>query len=99
MSVYRLSRKAAKDLLDIARFTQEKWGSEQAVKYVRELRAVCQLLADRPALGRFVHKDRPKLRRMEVGSHVVFFREDGEGIFVQRILHKAMVPGLYGLPR
>jgi toxin ParE1/3/4 len=81
-------------LLDIARFTQNKWSQNQAVKYVRELRAACELLASRPSLGRAVHKDHPKLRRMEVASHVVFYRADSIGIFVQRILHKNMMPNL-----
>jgi plasmid stabilization system protein ParE len=32
------------------------------------------------------------LRRMEFGRHVLFYRIDGGGIFVSRILHQRMLP-------
>jgi toxin ParE1/3/4 len=96
VGLYRLSSRARKDLLGIARFTQKKWNEEQAIRYVRELRAACALLAERPALGR-VTKSGKSLRRMEVVSHVIFYREEGEGIYVVRIIHKSRLPAKQGL--
>ena len=50
------------------------------------------MLADNPALGRTCDNVRPGLRRMEIGRHVVFYREDTRGILVSRILHRRMLP-------
>jgi plasmid stabilization system protein ParE len=66
------------------------------MRYTRELRAACSLLAERPALGR-VGKGGKNLRRMEVVSHVIFYREEGQGIFVVRIIHKSRLPAKHGL--
>ena len=50
------------------------------------------MLADNPALGRTCDDVRPSLRRMEIGRHVVFYREGIRGILVSRILHRRMLP-------
>jgi len=50
------------------------------------------MLVDNPALGRTCDNVRPGLRRMEIGRHVVFYREDTRGILVSRILHRRMLP-------
>jgi plasmid stabilization system protein ParE len=34
---------------------------------------------------------------MEVVSHVIFYREEGEGIYVVRIIHKSRLPAKQGL--
>ena len=31
-------------------------------------------------------------RRMEQGRHVVFYRQDENGVFIVRILHQSMLP-------
>ena len=68
------------------------WGLSQAARYLRELEACCQRLADNPALGRPCDDIRPGLRRMKQGKHVVFYREEPSGIFISRILHGRMLP-------
>ena len=50
------------------------------------------MLADNPALGRTCDDVRPSLRRMEIGRHVVFYREGTRGNLVSRILHRRMLP-------
>jgi toxin ParE1/3/4 len=52
----------------------------------------CQLLADKPQLGRPYDEVRLGLRRMEHGKHVVFYREEPSGILISRILHQRMLP-------
>ncbi len=37
------------------------------------------------------------LRRIEQGSHVIFYRQQDHGIFIIRILHKAMLPETHSL--
>lgn len=80
--------------MEIARFTKARWGSEQAAKYVNSVEACCELLANNPEIGRKFEAVQANLRRMEHGSHVVFYRADGASILVLRILHKSMLPRL-----
>ena len=92
MANFRLSRRAEVDLLDIAEFTLHEWGESQTIRYLDELEECCQMLADRPALGRPCDYVRPGLRRHEHGKHVLFYRPEDEGIVVSRILHQRMLP-------
>jgi len=60
------------------------------------------MLADNPALGRSCDYIRPGLRRLEHDSHVVFYRQQLDGILISRILHR-LTPlpktrGVYPLP-
>ena len=92
MAAFRFSRHAEADLLGIGAYTLRTWGEDQTVRYLDDLEACCQMLADNPSLGRACDDVRPGLRRMERGRHVVFYREDAGGILVSRILHQRMLP-------
>ncbi len=92
MPAFRFSRRAEDDLLSIGSYTLRTWGENQALRYIGDLETCCQMLADNPALGRTYDDVRPGLRRMEIGRHVVFYREDAVGILVSRILHQRMLP-------
>jgi toxin ParE1/3/4 len=94
---YRLSVRARTDLLEIARFTERTWGAAQSIRYIGDLEACCVLLAAHPQAGRLYDRDYAGRCRMERGSHVIFYREDEAGIFVQRVLHKSMVPEFHQL--
>jgi toxin ParE1/3/4 len=94
---FRFSRRAGADLLDIAAYTLETWGAKQAIRYIGDLEGLCRRLAGNPALGRRCDAVRPGLRRMELGRHVVFYRQDGEGIRVSRILHQRMLPNRHAI--
>lgn len=92
MLLARYSRRTETDLLDIGAYTLETWGASQTVRYLNELEACCQQLADVPSLGRECDEIRAGLRRFEHGRHVVFYRQETGGIFVTRILHQRMLP-------
>jgi len=92
VSKFRFSRRAEADLLSIADYTLRKWGKAQAIRYLGELEACCQLLADNPALGRLCDEVRVGLRRHEHGKHVLFYRQERGGILLSRILHQRMLP-------
>jgi toxin ParE1/3/4 len=92
VAAFRLSRLAEADLMDIGAYTLRTWGEDQTVRYIDDLEACCQRLADNPASGRACDHVRPGLRRMEQGKHVVFFRRQPGGILVSRILHQQMLP-------
>jgi toxin ParE1/3/4 len=88
---FRLSRRADADLLNIADYTLRTWGEKQVIHYLADLEDCCQRLADNPAAGRPCDEIRPGLRRMEHGSHAIFYRETGKIIIVSRILHQRML--------
>ena len=92
MASYRHSRRAESDLLSIAQYTLRTWGEEQTIRYIDDLEACCQMLADNPMLGRACDHIRQGLRRVERGRHVVFYREDAGGILISRILHRRVLP-------
>jgi toxin ParE1/3/4 len=88
---FRISRLAEADLYNIGAYTLRTWGEAQADRYLAQLEACCQRLADNPALGRACDEIRPGLRRMEQGRHVVFYREEAGGVLISRILHQRML--------
>lgn len=97
MSVVRFSKRAEADLDEIASFTYQTWGEAQITKYLNALENFCALLARNPKIGRSYSNAHPTWRRMEHTSHVVLYRQISGGIFVQRVLHKRMLPERHGL--
>jgi toxin ParE1/3/4 len=92
---FKLTRLSETDLEAILGYTLETWGKRQAERYLGNLQACFQDLADQPGLGRRCDSIRPGLMRMEHGRHVVFYRPKEYGIRVIRILHQGMLPDLY----
>ena len=90
MSRYRLSRLAAADLEEIAEYTIEVFGLEQARKYRDGLKSCIGQLADNSALGRSADQLIEGLQRFEHQSHVVFYITEPDGVFIVRILHSSM---------
>jgi len=89
---FRFSRRAEADLLSIGEYTLRTWGKTQAARYIGELEMCCQTMADNPRLGRPCDDVRPGLRRLEHRKHVIFYRQEREGILISRILHERMLP-------
>jgi toxin ParE1/3/4 len=89
---FRFSRRAEADLLSVGECTLQTWGKAQAACYIGELELRCQTLADNPALGRPCNDIRPGLRRLEHRKHIIFYRQEREGILISRILNKRMIP-------
>jgi toxin ParE1/3/4 len=89
---YRFSRLARLDLIEIADYTVETWGLEQAERYMDGLDDCFMQLAQSPGIGRACDRIRNGYRRMEHRSHVVIYRVEKDGIFISRILHQRMLP-------
>ena len=90
MSV-RLSPRARTDLSRIWDDSAERWGADQADRYVRLLAGGFDRLAEGSARGRRADEIREGYLRLSVGSHVLFYRRGAEGgIEVIRILHQRM---------
>jgi len=86
-----VSGPAQSDLRAIARYTLEKWGADQAVKYAQSLRACFQILAENPEMGRSCDAISLGLRRHEQARHVVFYRLKLGGVRIVRVLHRQML--------
>jgi toxin ParE1/3/4 len=92
VATLRFTRLAEADLLDIGLYTNRRWGRKQCNRYLRQLEERCRELADDPRRGRACDEIRPGLRRIRVGKHLVFYREEPGGILVSRILHERTLP-------
>ena len=90
MNNYKLSRLASADLEEIAEYTIERFGIEQARRYRDGLKTCFDQLANNPALGKRSEQLMRGLRRFEHQSHVVFYINESEDIFIVRVLHSSM---------
>ena len=92
MPKFILSKPAKSDLRAIVRYTFERWGANQAVRYVQSLQVCFDLLATDSGIGRRCDSISAGLRRHEHGRHVVFYRLNPGGIRIVRVLHQRMIP-------
>ncbi len=91
MSPFLLTAAARKDIIDIGRFTTEKWGKRQRDKYLKQLDDAFSLLARQPDMGRDAENIKPEYKKFSQGSHIIFYRAGTESrIVVVRILHNSM---------
>ena len=89
MARYVLLRRARADLRDIRDHILQD-NPARAVSFVAELLDRCQLLADKPVIGRA----RPELRRGGLrsfphGDYLIFYRPLSDGVQIVRVLHGA----------
>jgi len=87
---FHLTNRAVTDLSDIADFTIQSFGIEQARFYRDGLNNCFEILADNPHLGRSAAELAPNLKRSEYQSHVVFYVPRNTDILIIRILHQRM---------
>ncbi len=92
MRRYRLSVEADRDIEGIIRFTAERWGWQKAERYASELHGVFDTLADHPELGRRIDHIRAGYRRLEHGSHSVYYVISELHVTITRLLHRRMLP-------
>ena len=82
----RFSPAAEADLEDIWDFTLERWGREQAVRYIRDIEATSAGIAEGRSHSRSAELIRVGYRKAACGVHMIYFREDADGIAIIRIL-------------
>lgn len=93
MSGFRFSQLADNDLLNIAEDTLRTWGKSQTGRYLSEPEKCFRMLADNPCLDRPCNSVLLGMCLMDKGRHVIFLREEPDGILICRILHAGMLPG------
>lgn len=89
---WRLTHAAEVSLTDIARWTVETFGRQQAAAYEQDLIAVCREIAAGTAVShdcrRLIAPDLPEaLRFARAGQHFVVFVEDAEQVTIIDFLH------------
>jgi toxin ParE1/3/4 len=91
MNGFVLSPAAQADIASIWDYTAERWGDEQAERYVLAIRDACQQLAAGTKTSRPADDIRAGYRKAAVGSHVLFFRFMDTGTLnIVRVLHQRM---------
>lgn len=86
--MYKLSDAAASDIEDMLDTSLLAFGVLQTEHYYTALTQCLELLGDNPAMGTTAEDIRPGYRRFPHESHVIFYTQDAEGVFIVRILHK-----------
>ena len=92
MRRYVLSRSAESDLIQIFKYTVEKWGSEQLEVYRQQINIALRTICIDPNAP--LSKPRDDLvkncRLIKAGHHVIAYRIANNEIQVARILHERM---------
>ncbi|MGO4709208.1 type II toxin-antitoxin system RelE/ParE family toxin [Chryseobacterium sp. 2TAF14] len=84
---YILSEFADQDLEDIFNFTFNKFGFDQAEKYLLEIEDIFQNLITNPELGKARNEIKQGLYSFPKDNHVIFYRVLDDHIRIVRILH------------
>ncbi len=81
---------ARQDLRDIARYTEQNWGSARSRQYLAAIRECFDLIRDRPAIGSPRDEIRIGYRSLRSLRHMIFYRLTDDAIEIVRILHGSM---------
>ncbi len=89
---YRLTKRAAADLLEIAAYTARQWGDAQAVKYRSFFNEAFQRIGDDPQTAGSRARDGllAGCRILTVEQHIVVYRRREGTTEILRILHQRM---------
>lgn len=91
MRPFLLTSAARDDMLNIGRFTGERWGKQQRNTYLKQLDTAFKLLAQQPEIGKDAAAIKPGYRKHVQGSHIIFYRTGTDSkILVIRVLHQSM---------
>lgn len=83
---------AEADLEEIAIYTKQQWGREQARDYLALLRAEMEGLRRFPRRHPHYASLLGAFHRAPSGDHRIYYRLEGETIIVVRVLHSRMDP-------
>ena len=83
----RFSSEASVDLSELIRFGIETWGDDPTTAYVGRLDEALSRLKDHPRIGMTVDRRLPDLRRLSVGSHVIYYQPFETELLIVRVLH------------
>lgn len=85
---YKLTHKAADDILHIYRQGIETFGPDQAARYHKRLSKTLEVLGRNPEIARQREELSPPARVHPCGAHIIIYiAEQGGGIIVLRVRH------------
>ncbi|XWN32723.1 MAG: type II toxin-antitoxin system RelE/ParE family toxin [Devosia sp.] len=85
---YRLTRKAAEDVLRIYQQGIEMFGADQAARYHGRMKRTLETLARNSEIARPREELSPPARVHPCGSHIIVYTsEEGDNILVLRVRH------------
>lgn len=88
---FHISEQANEDLEKIWLYTFETWSKEQADRYYNLLIDECRYISTHFEDGKSMEHIKPGYRVSKVKSHLVFYKNAGDGITeIIRILHQRM---------
>jgi len=91
MPSFTLTNMAKADLKEIGCYTLKNWGREQRNHYLSILDVSFHQLAANPLKGKDCSEIRSGYRKLNVGSHVIFYRQIiADTIEIVRVLHGSM---------
>ena len=91
MADYQLAPEADDDLLEVARYTINTWGEEQAERYAGKLQSCFETIGRGKARSRELLKSRPELLVIRCEHHFVFYSiRKGQCPLIIAILHENM---------
>ena len=86
MANYVLTRRAEQDVENIAQYTLEKFGLQQADNYIQGLHQTLNTLTEYPTMGSNQSHIKAKNRRYVYRSHSVYYLAQNDKILILRIL-------------
>jgi toxin ParE1/3/4 len=88
------SKKADFDIEQITKRSFDDFGERQTIKYMQGLIKCMQMLANNPELGRDFTHNKTKCTYLFYRhvSHIIYYRQRKNEIFIVRILHAKMLP-------
>ena len=90
MAYLGLSRRAVLDLEDVARFSENRWGSKVAQEYLEGIQEALARLRQNPELLRAKPQISAHFRFYRVRQHWLVCVQAGERIYVLAVKHGAM---------
>jgi plasmid stabilization system protein ParE len=90
LSGYRLTSEAASDIKGILDYTLDRWGADQAGKYVCQLEQCLRDLVSGRRSGKSASDELPEVRVVHCEHHYVFYITQDSMLAVVAILHEAM---------
>jgi toxin ParE1/3/4 len=86
---YRLSQKAGEDIRNLYVFGVQTFGVDHAERYYAGLFDAFEFLAHFPLAARLRPELRGETRAHPYQSHLIFYRQDGADVFIQRVRHSS----------
>lgn len=93
MAEFRRTRQARASLMQIGLYTQQRWGRQQRIDYLKIIDGCFQRLADDPKQGKARPYIHGQLRSYPAGKQVVFYLIKEKGLVViVNVLHERIDP-------